>query len=59
MLSKEEFINQEINKSFVYEDIRHLNNKLINGERVIYTKFGDGEYQCMTLQKIGDTKCFY
>lgn len=57
MLSKEIFINQEINKPFVYEDIRHLNNKLINGERVIYTKFGDGEYICMTLQKIGDTNC--
>ena len=57
MLSKEEFINQEINKQFVYEDIRHLNKKLIDGEKVIYTKFGDGEYQCMTLQRIGHTNC--
>jgi hypothetical protein len=55
MLSKEEFINQEVNKPYVYEDIKHLNKKLIDGEKVIFTKFGDGEYQCMTLQKIGNT----
>jgi len=57
MLSKEEFINREVNKPYVYEDIKHLNKKLIKGERVIFTKFGDGEYLCMTLQRIGHTNC--
>lgn len=57
MCSKEEFINQEVNKPYMYEDVRHLNKKLMDGERVIYTKFGDGEYICMKLESIGSANC--
>jgi hypothetical protein len=57
MLSKEEFINREVSKSYICEDVRTLNKKLSDGEKVIYTKYGDGEYQCMSLQHIGSTNC--
>jgi len=50
---KEQFINHEVNKPYICEDIRHLLNKLLNNERVIFTKFGDGEYLCMKLENIG------
>jgi len=56
---KEEFINIEINKSYMYNDILHLINKLLNNEKVIFTKFGDGEYLCMNLQNIGNNNCDY
>lgn len=51
MLSKEEYINNEINNKYNYNDVNHLLNNLINNKRVIFTKFGDGEGACMLYQQ--------
>lgn len=47
MLSKEEYIKQYIYSEYIAKDINHLITKLNNDERVIFTKFGDGELRCM------------
>ena len=57
MLSKEEYINEELSKPYKCKDIRTLIDKFTNGERIIFTKFGDGEYLCMTLQAINNRNC--
>ena len=57
MLSKEEFINEMSIKPVKYENISDLTDKYKKGERIIFTKFGDGEYVCMTLKYINDCNC--
>lgn len=43
---KEEYIEKQINNDFKC-DLTHMTNNIKNNKRVIFTKFGDGEYNCM------------
>lgn len=49
-INKELFIYNELNKPYVFKDINSLIENLKDNKRVIFTKFGDGEYLCMTLK---------
>lgn len=46
MLSKAEYILQGFNKPFIHENVQHLLTNLCEN-RIIFTKFGDGEGRCM------------
>ncbi len=52
MISKEEYIVQEIDKACISNTVNDLLSNLNHGKRVIFTKFGDGEGHCM-LYNVG------
>jgi hypothetical protein len=57
MLSIEEYINEEIKKPYFCNDLNIVIEKFKNNEKIIITKFGDGEYLNMTLKHIDETNC--
>lgn len=58
MDDKENYCQKQLANPFKC-DILHLINNIKNNKRVIFTKFGDGEYACIQYKKIdlGDHNC--
>lgn len=56
-ISKEEYINKALEKPNIAENISILTEKLKKGETVIFTKFGDGEFNAMRLNDINSHNC--
>ena len=48
-LNKDEYMEREFNKPYISTSLQDMINNLKNKKRVIFTKFGDGEGQCMML----------
>lgn len=51
-ISKEDYINKTLQKPYIAEDALTIIKNLKNGEPFIFAKFGDGEFNAMTLTNI-------
>ncbi len=47
MLSREEYIEKYKEAPYVCQDLTHILNEFNKGNRIIFTKYGDGEHRCM------------
>lgn len=56
-ISKEDYINKALEKPYIIDNVRPITEKIKNKEKVIFTKFGDGEYIAMRLNDINDHNC--
>jgi hypothetical protein len=56
-ISREDYINKALQLPYIIDDLQIIVDKLKNNERVIFTKFGDGEYIAMRLTDINNHNC--
>lgn len=56
-ISREEYINKAIQKPDIAENALTVIEKLKNSEKFIFAKFGDGEFNAMTLNNINHCNC--
>lgn len=56
-ISKEDYINKALQKPYIIDDLKLITEKIKNNQKVIFTKFGDGEYIAMRLNEINNHNC--
>ena len=56
-ISKEDYINKALQRPYIIDSLESITEKIKNKEKVIFTKFGDGEYIAMRLNDINDHNC--
>lgn len=50
---EEYYVNKQINGDYIGE-LNNMNDDLKNNKRVIFTKYGDGEYNCMNFSDVNN-----